>query len=88
MSLRLPDAEQHSRSAQRPPCSLLEAVAAEVGYRRLARSLYTGPCPNCGADALAWDWRHAQPRDSFRCLNCDERGSLYRLSRLARERAA
>lgn len=69
------------------PSTLLEAVCDEVGYRALASSLYTGPCPSCRRGiVLAWDWRHCQPRDSFRCLDCGTRGNLYRLSKLHRQR--
>jgi hypothetical protein len=66
-------------------------IAAEARFMPTvsvgACSLYKGPCPLCGGEAFAWDYRSGRPDDAWLCLRCNAHGSLFNLSRLARAAA-
>lgn len=64
----------------------MTAIADECGFRRLPGpdDVYTGPCPACGGQSLAWSERRDRPANGWLCFHCNAEGDLFRLHRLFR----
>jgi hypothetical protein len=72
--------------------NLVQAVAIEIGWRRVAtidrQELWSGDCPACGAPgALAWDFRTNRNDNAWACWSCREHGTIYQLWQRVRRAA-